>query len=68
MIRNSPGCADQPESLRYHDVIGVKSPVEPADLMSKKSVPFIGSGESPLLIAEPFMLTSSFMPSRLEFS
>ena len=68
VIWNSPGCWDQLESLRVHEEIGVKLPLDSADLISRKRVPFIGSGVSPLLSADPLMLTSSLMPRRLEFA
>ena len=47
VIWNSPGCWDQLESLRDHEEIGVKSPLDSADLISRKRVPFIGSGVLP---------------------
>ena len=46
--------------------MGVKSPEEEADRISRNRVPFMGSGVDPLLNAVPFIETSSLMPRRLE--
>ncbi len=66
VIWKDPAWPDHEELLRYHEVMGVKSPDEEAERISMNRVPFMGSGVDPLLNAVPFIETSSLIPRRLE--